>query len=59
MTSRAQDVALYLSNHFSQVWENFGFFDLQRLLYLAQGWHLARGVGCFFPKRSGRIGRRR
>lgn len=53
MTSRAQDVAIYLSNHFSQVWETFGFFDLQRLLYLAQGWHLATGRGVLFSETIG------
>ena len=53
MTSRAQDVALYLSNHFQKVWESFGFFDLQRLLYLAQGWHLATGRGELFSETIG------
>ena len=38
MTNKAQHVALYISNHFQYVWESVGFFDLQRLLYLAQGW---------------------
>lgn len=53
MTSRAQDVALYLSNHFHHVWEGFGFFDLQRLLYLAQGWHIASGRGLLFTETIG------
>ena len=53
MTSRAQDVAIYLSNHFQQAWESFGFFDLQRLLYLAQGWHLATGRGPLFSETIG------
>lgn len=49
MTSRAQDVAIYLSHHFHHAWDSFGFFDLQRLLYLAQGWHIASGRGLLFP----------
>lgn len=53
MTSRAQDVAIYLSNHFQQAWDSFGFFDLQRLLYLAQGWHLATGRGPLFSETIG------
>ena len=48
MTSRAQDVAIYLSHHFHAVWDQFGFFDLHRLLYLAQGWHIASGRGLLF-----------
>lgn len=53
MTSRAQDVAIYLSHHFHHAWEGFGFFDLQRLLYLAQGWHLASGRGVLFTETIG------
>lgn len=53
MTSRAQDVAIYLSHHFHSVWDEFGFFDLQRLLYLAQGWHLAAGKGLLFRETIG------
>lgn len=41
MTERAVDVANYLTRHFHYVWDTLGFFDLQRLMYLAQGWHLA------------------
>lgn len=48
MTCRSKDVALYLSHHFHHVWDSFGFFDLQRLLYLAQGWHIASGRGMLF-----------
>ncbi len=48
MASRAEDVAIYLTNHFHHVWESFGFFDLQRLMYLAQGWHIASGRGLLF-----------
>lgn len=48
MRSTAQDVALYLSFRFERSWQNFGFYDLQRLLFLAQGWHLARGSGPLF-----------
>lgn len=40
MTCRARDVAIFLSHRFSHQWSGFGFFDLQRLLYLAQGWHI-------------------
>lgn len=53
MTNKAQDVALYISHHFQYVWETFGFFDLQRLLYLAQGWHLATGKGPLFADSIG------
>ena len=53
MTSRAQDVAIYLSHHFHAVWDQFGFFDLHRLLYLAQGWHLASGKGLLFQESIG------
>ena len=53
MTNKAQDVALYISNHFHYVWESLGFFDLQRLLYLAQGWHLATGQGPLFEDSIG------
>ncbi|NGQ89714.1 hypothetical protein G5V65_02305 [Rhodobacter sp. HX-7-19] len=53
MASRAQDVAIYLSHHFHHAWEGFGFFDLQRLLYLAQGWHLASGRGVLFSESIG------
>jgi hypothetical protein len=53
MTSRAQDVAIYLSHHFHHAWEGFGFFDLQRLMYLAQGWHLAGGRGLLFSETIG------
>ena len=53
MASRAEDVAIYLSQHFHHVWDSFGFFDLQRLLYLAQGWHLASGRGLLFPETIG------
>lgn len=53
MASRAQDVAIYLSHHFHHAWDGFGFFDLQRLLYLAQGWHLASGRGVLFPETIG------
>ena len=48
MQTTAQDVALYLSFRFERFWRNFGFYDLQRLLFLAQGWHLARGGGPLF-----------
>lgn len=48
MRTTPQDVALYLSFRFERFWPNFGFFDLQRLLFLAQGWHLARGSGPLF-----------
>ena len=48
MASRAQDVAIYLSHHFHHAWDAFGFFDLQRLMYLAQGWHIASGRGLLF-----------
>jgi hypothetical protein len=40
VTCRARDVAIFLSLRLSQQWTGFGFFDLQRLLYLAQGWHI-------------------
>lgn len=53
MASKAQDVAIYLSHHFHHAWDSFGFFDLQRLLYLAQGWHLASGRGVLFPETIG------
>lgn len=53
MTNKAQDVALYISNHFQYVWDTLGFFDLQRLLYLAQGWHLATGKGPLFSETIG------
>lgn len=53
MSNKAQDVALYISNHFHYVWESLGFFDLQRLLYLAQGWHLATGKGPLFADSIG------
>ncbi len=53
MTNKAQDVALHISNHFQYVWESLGFFDLQRLLYLAQGWHLATGNGPLFADSIG------
>lgn len=53
MTNKAQDVALYISNHFHYVWDSLGFFDLQRLLYLAQGWHLATGQGPLFDDSIG------
>jgi hypothetical protein len=53
MTNNAQHVALYISNHFQYVWESVGFFDLQRLLYLAQGWHLATGKGPLFSDSIG------
>ena len=48
MASKAQDVAIFLSHHFHHAWESFGFFDLQRLMYLAQGWHIASGRGLLF-----------
>lgn len=48
MRTTAQDVALYLSFRFERSWSNFGFYDLQRLLFLAQGWNLARGSGPLF-----------
>lgn len=48
MTSRAQDVAHFLSLRFEHLWPSLCFFDLQRLLYLAQGWHLAGGRGVLF-----------
>lgn len=48
MASKAQDVAIYLSQHFHHAWDAFGFFDLQRLMYLAQGWHIASGRGLLF-----------
>ena len=50
MTSKAQDVAIYLSHHFHHTWDSFGFFDLQRLMYLAQGWHIASGRGLLFDE---------
>ena len=50
MTSRVQDIAIYLSHHFHHSWDSFGFFDLQRLLYLAQGWHIASGRGLLFSQ---------
>ena len=53
MASRAENVAIYLSQHFHHAWDSFGFFDLQRLLYLAQGWHLASGRGLLFPETIG------
>ena len=53
MPSRAQDVALYLSHHFHATWDQFGLFDLHRLLYLAQGWHLASGKGVLFAESIG------
>lgn len=37
----ARDVAIFLSHEFRYSWDSLGFFDLHRLLYLAQGWHLA------------------
>jgi hypothetical protein len=40
MTCRARDVAIFLSQRFGSHWGGLGFFDLQRLLYLAQGWHI-------------------
>ena len=48
MHTAAQDVALYLSFRFERFWPSFGFYDLQRLLFLSQGWHLARGDGPLF-----------
>jgi uncharacterized phage-associated protein len=53
MASRAQDVAIYLTHQFQYAWECFGFFDLQRLMYLAQGWHLAGGRGVLFEESIG------
>lgn len=40
MICRAKDVAIFLSQQVCRHWDGFGFFDLQRLLYLAQGWHI-------------------
>lgn len=48
MLATAKDVALFISYRFQNVWPVFGFYDLQRLLYLAQGWHLAGARGQLF-----------
>lgn len=42
------DAAIYLAQRFSREWNGFGFFDLQRLLYLAQGWHIASRQSLLF-----------
>lgn len=48
MTNCARDVAIFLSQKVSRHWDGFGFFDLHRLLYLAQGWHIASRHGLLF-----------
>ncbi|NBO21270.1 MAG: DUF4065 domain-containing protein [Rhodobacteraceae bacterium] len=40
MLNSARDVALFLGPRFLDIWGDLGLHDLQRLVYLAQGWHI-------------------
>ena len=42
MTSKAQDVAIYLSNHFQQAWDSFGFFDDRRKCFRVKNRNLRK-----------------